>query len=66
MGIDFILERLGMSVEDAEQIKERCDDKGITVKQLIQQFLCDLIDNDRSSGSDERILVSGWFLRSRF
>ena len=40
MGIDFMLERLGMSVEDAEQIKERCDDKGITVKQLIQQFLC--------------------------
>ena len=32
MGIDFMLERLGMSVEDAEQIKERCDDKGITVR----------------------------------
>lgn len=66
MSMDHMLERLGMSVEDAEQIKERCEDKGITVKQLIQQFLCDLIDNDRSSGSDERMFVSGWFTRSRF
>ena len=64
MSMDLMLERLGMSVEDAEQIKERCEDKGITVKQLIQQFLCDLIDNDR--GSDERMFVSGWFTRSRF
>lgn len=66
MNIDLMLERLGMSVEDAERIKERCDDRGITVKQLIQQFLCDLIDNDRSGGSDERMMISGWFFRSQF
>lgn len=66
MDINYMLERLGMSVEDADQIKERCEDKGITVKQLIQQFLCDLIDNDRSGGSDERMMISGWFFRSQF
>ncbi len=64
MDINYMLERLGMSVEDADQIKERCEDKGITVKQLIHQFLCDLIDNRYSSGSDERMLISSWFLRS--
>lgn len=64
MSVDLMLEQLGMSVEDAERIKERCEDSGITVKQLIHQFLCDLIDNRYSSGSDERMLVSSWFLRS--
>ncbi len=55
-----------MSVEDAERIEEMCEDKEITVKQLMHQFLCDLVDNRYSGGSDERMLVSSWFLRSQF
>lgn len=61
-----ILERFGISVEDADKIVGMCEDKCITVKQLIHQFLCDLSDNDQSSGSDERILVSEWFFRCQF
>lgn len=66
MGDNYMLERLGMSVEDAERIEEMCEDKEITVKQLMNQFLCDLVDNRYSGGSDERMLVSSWFLRSQF
>ena len=61
-----LLEQLGMSVEDADRIKEMCEDKGITAKQVIRQFLCDLIDNDYSGGSDERMLIDDWFCRSQF
>lgn len=66
MDIDYILEKLGMSVEDADLIKERCNDKGISAKQLIQQFLFDFINNDSSGGSDERMMISSWFRRSQF
>lgn len=66
MDIDYILEKLGMSVEDADLIKERCNDKGISTKQLIQQFLFDFINNDSSGGSDERMMISSWFRRSQF
>ena len=66
MGDNYMLERLGMSVEDAERIEEMCENKEITVKQLMHQFLCDLVDNRYSGGSDERMLVSSWFLRSQF
>lgn len=62
----YILERLGMSVEDEEHIEERCEDKGITVKCLLRQFLCDLIDNDHSAGTDERLAIDEWFSRSTF
>lgn len=66
MGANYILEQLGMPAEDAERIKEMCEDKEITVKQFMHQFLCDLVDNRYSGGSDERMLISSWFLRSQF
>lgn len=62
----YILERLGITVDDMEQIEERCADKGITVKCLLRQFLCDLIDNDYSAGCDERLAINEWFFRSTF
>lgn len=62
----YILERLGMTVDDAERIEEKCENKGITVKCLLRQFLCDLIDNDHSAGSDERLAIDEWFYRSTF
>lgn len=61
-----IIEELGLSVEDMERIEEICEDKGITVRSLLHQFLCDLIDNDHSAGSDERMDISNWFHRSQF
>lgn len=62
----YILERLGMTADDTERIEEMCEDKGITVRCLIRQFLCDLIDNDHSAGSDERLAIDEWFCRSTF
>ena len=50
--------------EEAAQIDDICKDHDITVGDLISQFLCDLIDNNRSGGSDERMMISGWFHRS--
>ncbi|MBO5472197.1 MAG: hypothetical protein J6A08_00165 [Lachnospiraceae bacterium] len=62
----YLLARLGMSVEDAERIEEMCDDKGTAVKCLLRQFLCDLIDNDKSGGSDARMAISEWYRCSDF
>ena len=60
----FLSEKLRFTPEEADQINELCEDHGITVDNLISQFLCDLIDNNRSGGSDERMMVNDWFHRS--
>lgn len=62
----YTLERLGIAMDDAEHIEAMCEDKGITVKCLLRQFLCDLIDNDHSAGADERLAINEWFCRSTF
>lgn len=38
----------------------------MTASELLQAFICDLIGNDRSSGSDEREFASGWYDRCGF
>ncbi|MBD5449359.1 MAG: hypothetical protein HDR28_04235, partial [Lachnospiraceae bacterium] len=50
----FLGEKLRFTPEEADQIDDICEDHDITVEDLISQFLCDLIDNNRSGGSDER------------
>lgn len=54
----------GLTVEEVEKFKEICEDHDVTVKQLLTQFVCDLVDSDRSGGSDERLMISEWFHRS--
>ncbi len=54
----------GLTVEEAEKLEEICEDHNATVKQLLTQFVCDLINSDRSGGSDERLMISEWFHRS--
>lgn len=54
----------GLSVEETEEFERICEYHGVTVKQVLTQFVCDLIDSDRSGGSDERMMISEWFLRS--
>ena len=60
----FLGEKLRFTSEEAAQIDDICKDHDITVEDLISQFLCDLIDNNRSGGSDERMLANDWFRRS--
>ena len=60
----FLGEKLRFTPEEVGQINDICKDHDITVEDLISQFLCDLIDNNRSGGSDERMLANDWFRRS--
>lgn len=61
-----ILQELGLSETDISDIEKICDTKAITVKELLHQFLCDLIDNEYSGGSDECLDIANWFHRNQF
>lgn len=61
-----LLEQLGMSPEEIVRIKEMCEVKGISSKRLINQFLCDLVGNEHSGGSDEEMMIGSWYSRSQF
>lgn len=66
MNIKHMLQELGLSEKDINDIEEVCKRKDITVRDLLHQFLCDLIDNEYSGGSDEQINLMQWFYRSQF
>lgn len=66
MNTRHMLQELGLSEKDINNIEEVCERKDITVSDLLHQFLCDLIDNEYSSGSDERMNLAQWFDRNQF
>lgn len=66
MSTKHMLQELGLSEKDINYIEKICDTKTITVRELLHQFLCDLIDNEYSGGSDECMYLAQWFSRSQF
>ncbi len=56
----------GLSDTDCEQLMERCGMCGITVDQLLENFIGDLVSGTHSNGSDERMLANKWFDRCWF
>ena len=55
-----------MSDSDCELLSRKCGACGITVGELIQSFIGDLIDGTYSNGSDERMYANQWFDRCGF
>ena len=55
-----------MSDSDCDRLARKCGECGITIGELIQSFIGDLIDGTYSNGSDERDYADRWFERCWF
>lgn len=67
--IETIRERnlsLNLSDADVERISETAGHVGLTVSELLQNFIGDLVDGTYSNGSDERMYAEQWFDRCWF
>ena len=55
-----------MADSDCDRLARKCVKSGITIGELIQSFIGDLIDGTYSNGSDERDYADKWFERCWF
>lgn len=67
--IETIKERkitVKLSDADCERLAKKCGEHGLTVGELIENFIGDLVDGTYSNGSDERMYAEQWFDRCYF
>lgn len=67
--IDTIKERnltVKLSDADCERLVRKCGAHGLTVGELIENFIGDLVDGTYTNGSDERMYANQWFERCWF
>lgn len=67
--IETIRERnitVKLSDADCERLVKKCGEHGLTVGELIVNFIGDLVDGTYSNGSDERMYAEQWFERCFF
>lgn len=57
---------LNLSEEDVKSLCEKAGSVGLTVAELIENFIGDLVYGNRSNGSDERMYANEWFDRCWF
>lgn len=57
---------LNLSDADCKRVAEKCGRHGISISQLFENFIGDLVDGTYSNGSDERSLANEWFNRCWF
>lgn len=57
---------VSLSDADCERISRLCGAHGLTVGQLIENFIGDLVDGTYTNGSDERMYAEKWFDRCWF
>lgn len=57
---------LKLSDADCERIAEKAGKHGLTVGNLLENFIGDLVDGTYSNGSDERRMADEWFERCWF
>lgn len=55
-----------LSDADVRRLCEKAGQSGLTVAELLQNFIGDLVDGTYSNGSDERICAQQWFERCWF
>jgi len=58
--------QLKLSAADCERIAERAGACGLTVSELLENFIGDLVSGTYSNGSDERMYANNWFDRCWF
>lgn len=57
---------LNLSDADVERIAETTGRVGLTVSELLENFIGDLVDGTYTNGSDERMYANRWFSRCWF
>ena len=55
-----------MSDEDCRELADLCGEHGLTVGELLTNFIGDLIEGTQTNGSDERMYAKQWFDRCWF
>ncbi len=55
-----------LSDADCSRLVRKCGEHGLTVGELIENFIGDLVGGTSSNGSDERMYASQWFDRCWF
>lgn len=60
------LSTLRLSDADCKRLAHKAGEVGLTVGDLLQDFIGDLVDGTYSNGSDERMLAQQWFDRVGF
>jgi hypothetical protein len=58
--------RLTLNDEDAERLSNIAGVHGLTIKELLENFVADLVDGAGTNGSDERMYIDRWFDRCWF
>jgi hypothetical protein len=58
--------KLNLSDADVKRISLKAGFAGLTVPELLQNFIGDLVDGTYSNGSDEREYANDWFARCWF
>ena len=67
--IETIRERkitVKLSDADCDRLARKCGEHGLTIGELIENFVGDLVDGTYSNGSDERMYAQQWFERCWF
>lgn len=57
---------ISLSDSDCERLLIKAGSVGLTVNQLLRNFIVDLVDGIHSNGSDERMLADEWYNRCWF
>lgn len=57
---------LNLSDADVKRLWEKAGRAGMTMSELLEKFIGDLVDGTYSNGSDERDLAQNWFERTSF
>lgn len=55
-----------LSDADCDRLARKCGEHGLTISELIENFISDLVGGTYSNGSDERDCVQQWFDRCWF
>ena len=53
--------KLELSDADCDRLARKCGEYGLTIGELIENFVGDLVDGTYSNGSDERMYAQQWF-----
>lgn len=57
---------INLSDADVKRVSKKAAKHGLTVEELIENFIGDLVDGTNNNGSDERMYANEWFERCWF
>ena len=57
---------INLSDADVKRVSKKVAKHGLTVEELIENFIGDLVDGTNNNGSDERMYANEWFERCWF